>query len=377
MLTFFSIVFAFYAVLVLALAFGWARSAEDQTAASLPELKVAVVVAFRDEATTLPLLLQDLKSQKAPHDKVEFIMVDDHSHDGSGLLVQNSVAGDSRFTLLSLNGNKTGKKAAIATAIGQTIADVIITTDADCRLHPDWTNVISRRFSGEDVKMLVGPVRLTDGTFFEQLQAMEFCSLVGTARATLSFGVVSMCNGANLAFRRESFVAVGGYAGNETITSGDDDFLMKKFSRTWRNSIHFLNEADGTVTADAAATLPEFFRQRLRWAGKWKADLSAGSVIAVGVLAFHICNILLFAGWVIGMVSTNAFVVLVSSKLFVELVFLLPVCSYLTLRWRWTSFLTLQFIYSFYVVGIGILSQVLTTRWKGREVITRAWKGIS
>ncbi len=43
-----------------------------------------------------------------------------------------------------------------------------------------------------------------------------------------------MCNGANLAFRKDVFNEVSGYKGNIQIASGDDEFLMRK--STWKIS---------------------------------------------------------------------------------------------------------------------------------------------
>jgi biofilm PGA synthesis N-glycosyltransferase PgaC len=377
MMAFISIVFVVYILAVFALAFGWARSVERRTGLPVPDLKVAVIVPFRNEAANLPELIHDLRALQYPEGKLEFILVDDHSDDTSCALALHGFAADPRFRLLELSAELVGKKSAIATAIDQTDAGIIVTTDADCRLHKNWISVITRGFSEPKIKMVVGGVRLTDSNFFGQLQALEFSSLVGTAGATLSFGIASMCNGANLAFRRESFLEVGGYRGNDAITSGDDDFLMRKFQARWKNGIQFMEGADGVVVAQASATVSDFVMQRLRWAGKWRADFSKSSIIALAVLAFHCCNIVLFASWLMGVVSSKVFVILAGSKLFADLIFLLPVCAFLRLRWRWTAFIVLQFVHSFYVVGVGFLSQILATRWKGRKVITGGWTGIS
>lgn len=377
MLLFLTIVFGIYVLVVVILAFGWARTMELPKQSAGAHRKIAVVVPFRREASSLPVLIRDMRSLNYPQDKAMFIFIDDHSEDGSADVAKASAAGDPRFHFLQLEDGLTGKKQAIHTAIGQANAEVIITTDADCRVPGDWLLAIGNAFSDPEVKMVVGPVRLTAGNFFEHIQAMEFASLVGTTGATLSYDMPSMCNGANLAFLRESFLAVGGYEGNAVITSGDDDFLMKKFAAKWKGSVKFLSSQAGVVTAQASPTVRAFISQRMRWAGKWKPAFTGSSMLAVLILAFHVCNILLAGSWLLGIISVKAFGLLAGAKLFAEVIFLFPVCRFLGVRWSWISFLFLQLFYSFYVVSVGCLSQILTTRWKGRKVITRVWAGIA
>jgi len=376
-----------YVLLVLAFAFGWARSADNHVGLPIVPIaigigttlrrNVTVVVAFRNEEHSLGPLLQDLSALDYPAELISFILVDDHSDDRSPALVENATLTDNRIRLLRLPSDLAGKKSAITYAINHTRAEVIMTTDADCRLPRNWITLTNQGFSTATCRMIVGPVRLTDENFFQQIQAMEFASLIGTAGATLSIGIAGTCNGANLAFLRESFLEVRGYDGNESISSGDDEFLMKKFSRQWNSSVRFLHHPDAVVTARASETLTEFVRQRLRWAGKWKPGFSSSSILAICILVFHVVNIALITGWLAGAFSTVIFACLAGAKLFAEVIFLFPVCSFLKVRRRWTSFLALQFIYSFYVISIGIVSQILTTRWKGREVVTRVWTGIA
>ncbi len=47
---------------------------------------------------------------------------------------------------------------------------------------------------------------------------------------------------------------------------------------------------------------------------------------------------------------------------------LIPVCRFLKIKWRWDAFLVLQFIYPFYVVGIGLFSNFTAVTWKDRRI---------
>src|SRR5690606_4512644 len=49
---------------------------------------VSVIIPMRDEAEHVALLLQDLHAQRYPRDRVEVLVVDDDSTDGSAAIVE-------------------------------------------------------------------------------------------------------------------------------------------------------------------------------------------------------------------------------------------------------------------------------------------------
>ncbi len=126
--------------------------------------------------------------------------------------------------------------------------EIIVTTDADCRLPIHWLQSIATSFHEGNVKMVFGGVRIKeDKSFFSKLQALEFCSLIGTGGAMAGLGIPILCNGANLAFLRSAFLEVKGYDGNLDIPSGDDEFLMRKIDRRFPGSIRFQPSEDSVV----------------------------------------------------------------------------------------------------------------------------------
>src|SRR5690606_7520040 len=92
---------------------------------------------------------------------------------------------------------------------------IILTTDGDCRVGCDWLKAHAEIFAMQRPKLVSGPVTFYEGkTWFEQLQTIEFSSLVGTGAASIQAGKPNMCNGANLAFTKAAFQEVKGYEGN-------------------------------------------------------------------------------------------------------------------------------------------------------------------
>jgi hypothetical protein len=230
----------------------------------------SVLVAARNEAATLPHLLQALQAQTLPPHQFEVLIADDHSTDGTTALVitaaQNSLFG---LRLVTLPPGHTGKKAALAAAEAQARAPWVVCTDADCRPGPGWLSAYADLIH-PSVHFISGPVRLTPGgAWFDELLGLEFAGLVGVGAACIARGRPTMCNGANLAFRRATFHEVGGYADNVGLASGDDEFLLHKMHQRYPAGIRFLADARAVVDTPAPATLRTLLRQRVRWASKW------------------------------------------------------------------------------------------------------------
>jgi poly-beta-1,6-N-acetyl-D-glucosamine synthase len=366
MTTFFIVVFILYCVGVLILAFGWAHlNDETKNQAAARERFISVIIPFRNEAFNIPSLVKSLHEQNYNKEKFEVILVDDHSQDDSFGIAEKSVTGT--FKVVQLPKETNGKKAALGFGIQQASGEVIVTTDADCEAPRQWLIKINQYFENEDTKMVVGPVRLHSPSLFSKMQALEFSSLIGVAGATIGFGKPIMCNGANLAFKKSAYQEVNGYIGNEQIPSGDDEFLMRKMASRWKDSIRFLNDRQAVVSTLSQKSLVAFIQQRLRWAGKWKHNSSSFTqLVALTILFFNVCFIVFFCWCLLGDPLWKTAVSLWMVKMFAEMLFLFPVSSFLSLRWNWLSFFALQFLYPFYVVFIGVLSQTKGYEWKNR-----------
>ena len=329
-----------------------------------------MLVAARNEAATLPHLMQALQAQALPPHQFEVLIADDHSADGTAALVaaaaQNSLFG---LRLITLPPGPTGKKAALAAAEAQARAPWVVCTDADCRPAPGWLRAYADLLPA-DLHFISGPVRLTPGgAWFDGLLGLEFAGLVGVGAACIARGRPTMCNGANLAFRRSTFHEVGGYADNAGIASGDDEFLLHKIHQRYPAGIRFLADARAVVDTPAPATLPALLRQRVRWASKWPHyRTSAPRQLALLVLG---ANISLFAGLVLT-VFWPALGPWVAAgwglKLGADAWLLAPVLQLLRRR-RWLAWLLpLQLLYAPYALAVGLAGQRGGYRWKGRRV---------
>ncbi|WP_201982400.1 glycosyltransferase [Hymenobacter rubidus] len=335
-------------------------------------LLFAILIAARNEAENLPQLLHDLRVQLLPAAHFEVLIADDHSTDATAALVA-AAARDSPFALrlITLPATETGKKAALLAAQQAARAPWLVCTDADCRLGPGWLDAYATQLLREpQANFLSGPVLLTGSdSLLQTLMGLEFAGLVGVGAACLACQQPTMCNGANLAYRRTAFEAVGGFADNAHLASGDDEFLLHKIHAAFPGTAHFLADTAAMVRTAAPPTLRALLRQRVRWASKWRHYHStAPRRLALLVLG---ANVALAAGIGAGLAWPGWWPWVAAAwavKLGADAWFLNPVLGFFGRRkWLW-GLLPLQLLYAPYALAVGAAGWRGGYQWKGRAV---------
>lgn len=361
---YFLTLFGSYFVLLLVLRMGWAKALHPKaTKVAQKNFFISVIIPVRNEAGNMEALIGGLSGQTYPSQDFEVIFVDDHSSDNA---IKNYGGRMQNLTVLFLREHEQGKKAALSLGIDRAKGEIIVTTDADCQLPPPWLTTINSVFQDHRVAMAAGLVAMADGNkFFSRWQAMEFASVIGTGTAALGLKMPLMCNGANLSFRKEVFQQVNGYAGNDHIASGDDEFLMRKVISRFPRSIEIVR---ATVVTQPLGSLKEFLYQRIRWASKWRGNPSVTArLIAVFIfLVQALWIVFMFTFWHLD--STMALVIF-GGKITGDLLFLLPVFRFMRIKFRPLPFLGLQFLYPFYVIFVGLLAPWIGFRWKDRKIL--------
>lgn len=333
---------------------------------------LSILIAARNEAENLPNLLRDLAAQTLLAAQFEVLITNDHSTDTTAALV-TAAAQEANFSLrlIELPASATGKKAALLAALQVARAPWLVCTDADCRLGLGWLAAYAALLAQQpQANFISGPVLLTGlATFLNMLTGLEFAGLVGVGAACLARQQPTMCNGANLAYRRAAFEAVGGFADNAHLASGDDEFLLHKIHAAFPGTAYFLADAAAIVRTAAPPTLPALLRQRVRWASKWRHYQSAAPRrLALLVLG---ANVALAVGVGAGLVWPALWPWVAAAgaiKLGADAWFLGPVLSFFGQRkWLW-GLLPLQVLYAPYALAVGAAGWRGGYEWKGRAV---------
>ena len=123
--------------------FCWSKLPDFSSMQKSLTTKVSVLVAVRNEEDNLPILTTCLKNQNFPKELLEIIFVNDNSTDRTEEVIRNSfLRGEINHQVISLSKNESGKKTAITKGVANASGDLIITTDADCRMDADWISTI-------------------------------------------------------------------------------------------------------------------------------------------------------------------------------------------------------------------------------------------
>ncbi|UPL50378.1 glycosyltransferase [Hymenobacter sublimis] len=346
-------------------------SAVDGEAAATPAF--SVLVAARNEAANLPWLLHDLSQQLPVAGGFEVLIIDDHSTDATAQVVAEAAANlpfpVRVLQLASQPSAPTGKKAAVQTGIQAARAPWLLFTDADCRVPAGWVRTYAELVAQDaDARFISGPVLLTGRGWLATLQGLELAGLVGVGAASIGWEQPTMCNGANLAYRRADFFAVDGFRGNEAVPSGDDEFLLHKLHAAFPGSIRFLRQEGAVVQTAAQPTVRLLLRQRVRWASKWRHyQAAAPRRLAVLVLLSNLTFPVGAGLWLLGVAPGTAVVAAWALKLLADVVFLRPVLRFLGRpQWLWWV-PVLQLAYGPYALATGLLGLRGSYEWKGRK----------
>ncbi len=363
-----------YALFTLGLWRTWVRLETAREEAEAAEgCEVSVVIPVRNEAASIIALLEAIEKQSLGKEHFEVIVVDDASTDETVMNVQaflEKTELDLRLVLLPETGHAAPKKRAIEAAIACSKGKLIVTTDGDCLVPPGWLKAFVSCRKATGAKCISGPVTFTREVYLtDYLQAIEFSSLIGSGACAISAGYPTMCNGANFAYEKQVFEEVDGFQGVNHLASGDDEFLLHKIAARYPGGIRFLKSAEAVVYTAPHRRWGDFYRQRQRWASKWRHySNSASRFLAVYIFLSN--AILVGAGiaWVAGLVQGYFLLSVLLLKLLPEWLFLGVVLRFLGKAHTLWAIPLVQVIYPLYVVFFGLKGQQPAYEWKGRKL---------
>lgn len=360
-----------YVLLVLYMRKGWS-SIPYFCSTKMPIAKVSVLIAARNEEENIARTIDCILNQNFPRENFELIIVDDHSTDRTAAIVKSY--SDQGVKLLQLSvGDKLNsyKKYAITKAIELSTGDIIVTTDADCRMGKNWLKTIVQYFEANDSYLVSSPVVYSEEkNYFENLQTLEFMYLIGLGAAGIGNHSPTTCNGANLAYRKSVFFEMGGFNGIDNLASGDDELFLHKVAERYAKRIGFCKAREAIVYTDAKPDLKSFISQRKRWASK-STKYKNKKVVALGV-SIWLFNLALLVSLFVFLLRLPVFnwilLTAFALKIIVEVLFMRPITSFMDRRELLKYVPVLSVVHSFYIVYIGIAGNTGKYDWKGRKV---------
>ena len=330
-------------------------------------IKVSVIIAVRNESVNIKKLVKSLKNQDYNKNLYDVIIVNDHSDDNSWELLCEEKLNWPELQILDMDANDYGKKKALSKAVNFSDSEIILTSDADCVFSPEWIKSMTSCFINDKINLASGPVSFTyQSTFFNQIQTLEFLSLIASGAAAIALNRPIFCNGANLAYRRKVFLEVSNYDDND-IASGDDVFLLHMVKKAYPGSVIFIKNFKAIVFTDSISTFRQFINQRIRWVSK-SSSYKDSYTVYTSLLVFFVNSLYVFLLFLsfYDYDFINIFTAFVLIKFVLDFIFFKSILVFFKrldlIKWVFP----LQIIYSFYITFITLLSSFMSFNWKGR-----------
>lgn len=333
--------------------------------------KVSVLVAARNEERNIRATIEALLAQDYPKKLVEVIIVDDHSTDATAAIIESYA--DRGVRLLSLRGSEalnSYKKLAITEAIRQSSGELMVATDADCEMGTRWLSTIVSLYEEKRPYLISSPVvYFKEKNIFERLQTLEFLYLIGLGAATIGNKQASTCNGANLAYRKDVFLKLGGFQGIDNLASGDDELFLHKVAAKFPDKIEFCKSRDALVYTEAKESLGAFISQRKRWASK-STHYKKKSIVVLGVCIW-LFNVFLLLSIFNAIIQPDLWKIVYmcfGAKIGVEMMFMTSMSRFANRVPLLIYIPFLSLLHVIYLIYIGIAGNSGKYQWKGRMV---------
>lgn len=347
---------------------GWIRTDAFICGYPIEQPSLSVIIPVRNESSQLSDLLFDLNQQDYPKDKFEIIIVDDHS-DKSLVSMIPEFKEKTNIRMLQLGKKESGKKAALLKGMMASDFELVLTTDADCRIKKSWISEMVNFYVSKQMKLVFGNVQLsTNRKLFSWFQSLEFLSLVSSGAGFAGNGHPIFCNAANMGFERKTYLQFLQEKGSGLPVSGDDVLFLLWLKKKYPGKIGFIKSLTALVETKPVGSIGEFIHQRLRWTSKsrYYRDFM---IIAVSLIVYitSLSLLILLVGSFFSKSLIAGFICLFLVKCIGDLFFLFIVTGYYRNRYLLTVFLPLEIIHFIYISIIGFAGNLFAFTWKGRR----------
>lgn len=253
-----------YGIFALFISYGLVK--RDRSADSEHKPDVAVIMAARNEEHQIEYILEDLAKQEYDG-QLDIYIADDRSTDGTARVIDRFTKLYPHFHIVRINDTSkhmTPKKNALTECIKQTTAEIIVTTDADCRVGSNWVSSAVAKMH-EDVGILVGYSQVASTGLFAEYQALDFAAVMVANAGMMAHGYHWSGSGQNLAYRRTAFTSIGGYNAVSDKITGDDIYLVQTIPKKTGLKAGFNADPENFVETAPLESFGSFINQRIRW----------------------------------------------------------------------------------------------------------------
>ncbi len=222
--------------------------------------RVTIAVPAYNEKDTIARMLKSLISLDYPKDKLEILVVEDGSKDGTYDVASRFIKKSGAKNIILLSQKNSGKASALNHALGKASGELFACVDADSTVSRDSLKKIVPHFADRKVGAVVSTIRVRqEKNFLQKLQRFEYIISSFFRRLFTSMEALYVTTGVLSVYRRKVVIDVGGFDENN-ITEDLEMGLRLNY-----NKYRVLVELGSRTYTEVPATIKAFWRQRIRW----------------------------------------------------------------------------------------------------------------
>lgn len=275
-----------------------------ESSSKLTEFKVqtvSVIVPARNEAGRIGEALHSIANASNLLPKgitCQIIAVNDRSEDSTlEEIKQSTKSGDTAIDYIDIKTESEkelpGKPGALQKGIDRASGELVMMTDADCRVSTQWIRSALAIYSVEPKKsngtLIAAYTLIKHRGPFSKMQGVEWLYTHTMASASNKLGITLGCYGNNLSADRTLLEKTDGFRGVPFSVTEDLAFMQK--AKELGANILYPCSAETSVRTEPAANLKEYLSQHHRWA-------KGGQAIGWKAVAFVFTTIAILAGMI-------------------------------------------------------------------------------
>jgi len=230
---------------------------------------ISVIIPARNEENNIKKSILSVSNCNYDKSKYEIIVVNDRSTDKTPQIVEELSKTIPNLKLLNLteelkDPNLKGKAGALQAGVDNSRGELILLTDADCQVNPNWIEYYARIFSKEEIGLVLSYSTIDGPRIFDKIQGIEWLYLHTMALAGIGLNYPLGGYGNNMAFRKKAFDEVGGYRKIKFSVTEDFALIKAIFKAKWK--IHHIMAKNTEVYTNPEPTFSSYLEQHRRWA---------------------------------------------------------------------------------------------------------------
>ncbi|MBO6719079.1 MAG: glycosyltransferase [Rhizobiaceae bacterium] len=236
---------------------------------------ISVVITAHNAAATIGATLRSIVRQDAfASGKVEIVLVDDRSTDGTSEAAKAAEPDGLRLIRIDRPSDSglTSRQDALIVGFEAASGDIVLTLDADGIAGPDWIESMTAPILAGRADAVAGPVAFrSPAGMLGAWQTVDVADYLATNRVLVGFGLPGGVLFGNFAFRREWFGRVGGFE-RMGITLTEDLAFAQALHKAGARLAY---AGSGSVEVAACASWSELIERAKR--------VSAGGISALSI----------------------------------------------------------------------------------------------